>query len=367
MSTPSQLFPPCPTFTEDSLVDLPNKVYLVTGSTSGVGLALSKILYTLHATVYIGARSSQKYHDTAAALRKACPDSKGALKPFIADMADLSSIKPAVEKFLKEEGRLDVLFLNAGVMVPPAGSTSKDVRTLPSLYHIHIDIQLTSLQSHDLELAVHCLAPFLITTLLTSLLTRTASQYCHANASTRVIWVSSLLNLSTPAGGVNFDASTKAPKQLKGMENYMQSKAGVYFLAYQFAARQKSTTMPIANTPKTQEVDHTIHTPSNTNPEGIQHIALNPGFTSTSLQRGMPAPIRAVMSTVFKGPEYGAYTELYAGLGPDVRSGDFIIPWGRKGSVPAHIVEGTVAKEGTTKSISARFYEWCEVQVRDFM
>jgi retinol dehydrogenase-12 len=178
--------------------------------------------------------------------------------------------------------------------------------------------------------------------------------------------VSSLLNLSTPAGGVQFDASSNAPKQLKGMENYMQSKAGVYFLAHEFAARQK-TTVSIANTTKSQEVHHTTHTPSNINFEGIQHIALNPGFTSTSLQRGMPAPIRAVMSAVFKGPEYGAYTELYAGLGPDLRSGDFIIPWGRKGSVPAHIVGGTVAKEGTVKSISALFYEWCEVQVREFM
>jgi retinol dehydrogenase-12 len=134
MSTPSQLFPPCPTFTAKSLVDLSNKVYLVTGSTSGVGLALCRILYTLHATLYIGARSPQKYHDTVAALKKACPDSKGALKPFIADMADLSSIKPAVENFLKEEGRLDVLFLNAGVMVPPANSKSKDVRIPPFLY-----------------------------------------------------------------------------------------------------------------------------------------------------------------------------------------------------------------------------------------
>jgi retinol dehydrogenase-12 len=143
MSTPSQLFPPCPTFTENSLIDLSNKVYLITGSTSGVGLALSKILYTLHATVYIGARSAQKYHDTAAALKKACPASKGALKPFIADMADLSSIKPAVQDFLKEERRLDVLFLNAGVMVPPAGSKSKDVRILPSLHYFHVHIQLT--------------------------------------------------------------------------------------------------------------------------------------------------------------------------------------------------------------------------------
>jgi retinol dehydrogenase-12 len=226
--------------------------------------------------------------------------------------------------------------------------------------------KLTNLQGHDLELTVHCLSPFLLTTLLTPILQRTSLHYCHANASTRMIWVSSLLNLSTPSGGVQFDASTNAPKQLKGMANYMQSKAGVYFLAHEFADRQKTTTTA-TSTSKPQKVDHTDHTSSNTNTEGIQHIALNPGFTSTSLQRGMPAPVRAVMSALFKGPEYGAYTELYAGLGPDVRSGDFVIPWGRKDSVPAHIVEGTVLKEGEVESVSARFYEWCGLQVRDFM
>jgi hypothetical protein len=31
-------------------------------------------------------------------------------------MADLGSIKPAIEKLTKEESRLDVLFLNTGVI-----------------------------------------------------------------------------------------------------------------------------------------------------------------------------------------------------------------------------------------------------------
>jgi retinol dehydrogenase-12 len=75
MSTSSQIFPPRPTFTEHSLIDPSNKVYLITATTSGIGLALAKILYTLHTTVYIGAQSLLKFTITAETLKKACPDS----------------------------------------------------------------------------------------------------------------------------------------------------------------------------------------------------------------------------------------------------------------------------------------------------
>ncbi|CAO2653224.1 Nn.00g026350.m01.CDS01 [Neocucurbitaria sp. VM-36] len=338
MSTTSQICPPTPSFTESSLVDLSQKVYIITGATSGVGLSLAKILFNLHATVYIGARSLEKFNATTTILQKDCPDSKGRLKPFIADMADLSTIKPSVETFIKEEWRLDVLFLNAGVMTPPAGSKTKD--------------------GYDLELGTNCLAPFLLASLLLPLLSTTASHFCHPNPSIRVVWVSSLLNLGTPKGGVQFDPTTGAPKQLKAMENYMQSKAGVYLLATEFAKRLYTRSVK-----RVEEME--AHTLSNSNPSGVQHVAMNPGFVRTSLQRSIPAPMRTIMSTVFKGPEYGAYTELYAGLGPDVRSGDFVIPWGRKGDVSAHIKESTVGKEGQD-SVSVRFYEWCEEQIQSF-
>jgi len=55
------------------------------------------------------------------------PGLKGPLNPFIADLADLEMIKPAVKLFLKEEYRLGVPFLNAAVMTPPAGGRTVDV------------------------------------------------------------------------------------------------------------------------------------------------------------------------------------------------------------------------------------------------
>ncbi|KAF2656202.1 short-chain dehydrogenase [Lophiostoma macrostomum CBS 122681] len=342
MSTFSQIFPPCPTFTEKSIVDLSTKVYIITGATAGVGLSLATMLYSLNATVYIGGRSSSSCETAITAVQTSIPTSKGNLKPFVADLSDLTTIKPAVTTFLSQEHRLDVLFLNAGIMTPPASSKTT--------------------QGYDLELGVNCLSSFLLVQLLEPTMANVARHFCHPNQSIRVVWVSSLLNVGTPDGGVQLDASG-VPKQLEGMPNYMQSKAGVYLLAHEFASRQKSTGREDGNG---SSADVIANEASHGNPFGVLHVSLNPGLMKTELQRHAPPPMRGIMSAVFKGPKAGAYTELYAGLAPGVSSGDYVIPWGRKGEVPPHVVRSMKGVDGQA-SVSKRFYEWCEQQVQPFV
>jgi hypothetical protein len=67
-----------------------------------------------------------------------------------------------------------------------------------------------------------------------------------------------------------------------------------------------------------------------------------------------------------KGDEYAACTLLYAGLAPEVRSGDWVVPWGRKGSVPENVKVCRMVREGEQKSVSERVYEWCEERVKEF-
>jgi NAD(P)-dependent dehydrogenase (short-subunit alcohol dehydrogenase family) len=312
-------------------------VYIITGAAAGVGLELAKILYRLNATVYVGARSTSRCDEGISNIKIAVPSSKGNLKPFVADLANLSTIKPAVDLFLSQEYRLDVLFLNAGVMTPPPNSKTP--------------------QGVDLELGTNCLSSFLLVSLLQPIMHNVASHFCHPNQSIRVVWVASLLNMSTPDGGVQLD-DNGVPKQFKGMDNYMQSKAGVYLLAHEFSRRQKHTLPSATTSTAPNESNHG-------NPHSIQHITLNPGLMKTELQRHVPAPGRVLMGAIFKGPEYGALTELYAGLAPGVNDGDFVIPWGRKGEVPAHIVESTKDLDG--KSVSSQFWEWCAAQTKPFM
>jgi len=191
-------------------------VYIITGAASGVGLELAKILYSKNATVYIGARAEKRAQGAITAIKSEVTGSSGTLKAYVVDLADLATIKLAVNKFNAEESRLDVLFQNAGVMTPPAGSRSAD--------------------DYDLELATHCLGAFTLAHLLEPTLKESARAPGVAIGSVRVIWVASLMNINCPQGGVSFDKDGN-PSQLQAMDNYMQSKAGVYFLSHEFAKR----------------------------------------------------------------------------------------------------------------------------------
>lgn len=126
ISTLSQYFPPAPKFTDKHLPSLAGKVFIITGAASGVGYELAKILYLAGGTVYIAARSEARCQGAIEKLHaelKSTSESKhGALKSMVIDLGDLRSVKGAAEGFLKSESRLDVLFHNAAVMKPPAGS-----------------------------------------------------------------------------------------------------------------------------------------------------------------------------------------------------------------------------------------------------
>jgi retinol dehydrogenase-12 len=147
--------PPPPTFTPESIIDLSSKVNIVTNCTTPTNTSLAAILYKLHATVYIGTPSVSVYNGVASQLRKECPESKGHLKPFIYNVADLQSIKQAVRSFLEAEWRLDILFLDA--------LESVDGNSMPA---------------------------FLLAKLLSAIMHTTATHFCHPNPSIRVIWIS---------------------------------------------------------------------------------------------------------------------------------------------------------------------------------
>jgi NAD(P)-dependent dehydrogenase (short-subunit alcohol dehydrogenase family) len=131
ISTFSAFFPPSPKFTEKNIPSLKGKVYLITGAASGVGFELAKILYAKGGTVYIAARSTARCEGAIAKITSllggAGERQNGELKSMVIDLANLATVKPAAEKFLQEESRLDGLVHNAAVMTPPAGSKDTHV------------------------------------------------------------------------------------------------------------------------------------------------------------------------------------------------------------------------------------------------
>lgn len=90
-------------------------MFIVTGGYNGIGLELTRILYSHNGTVYIAGRSAEKAEAAISDIKASAPDSKGRVEFMSLDLSDLTTIKPAVDLFLQKEGRLDVLVNNAGV------------------------------------------------------------------------------------------------------------------------------------------------------------------------------------------------------------------------------------------------------------
>jgi NAD(P)-dependent dehydrogenase (short-subunit alcohol dehydrogenase family) len=211
----SQAFPPTAAFTEKSVGNLRGKVYLVTGASAGVGKELARLLYSLHGTVYVAARSSEKAQAAIRWIKEQHPGAQGTLRYLHLDLNDLEGIKSSVEEFLSIENRLDVLFNNAGVMVPPQGSTTK--------------------QGYELQLGTNNIAPFLFTKLLTPILVTTAKN--EAPGSVRVVWVSSsVAHMLAPTGGVDMGNLAYETEKSKN-HKYAISKAGNILHALEFRRR----------------------------------------------------------------------------------------------------------------------------------
>ncbi|PWW77653.1 NAD(P)-binding protein, partial [Tuber magnatum] len=243
----SQIFPPTPVFTEKDLPDLSSKVYIVTGGASGVGKELCRILYSKSATVYLAGRNQQNADGAISWIKSEVPDKRGRLKFLNLDLNDLSTIKGSAQAFLAEENRLDVVWQNAGVMMPPSGSKTK--------------------QGYELQLGTNVIAPWLFQSFLTPLMQRTAALPDTPKDSVRVIWVSSAASNGSPAPGginwsdINFENVGWGIPRLFTLkpEIYGQSKAANIILAAEAVKRWSGS--------------------------GILSVSLNPGNLRTSLMR----------------------------------------------------------------------------------
>ncbi|KAJ9133447.1 NAD(P)-binding protein [Pleurostoma richardsiae] len=312
-----QVFPPKPQFTDKELPDQTGKVFLVTGSTSGMGLELAKILYGKNATVYVAARSPEKIKRAISTLKAEFPQSMGRAESLLLDLSDLATVAPAARQFMARETRLDVLFHNAGVMLTP--------------------LDARSAQGHELRMATNCLGPHLLSRCLEPLLVKTAQDHATEKASVRVVWVSSFIAYSTPKGGIIWDEKEGAPKLLPGgMDNYMESKVGDVWLARKWAEKLGD--------------------------KGVINVSVNPGLMRTELQRNNKL-MQTMMGILMKPAKYGAFSELFAGLSPQItadKNGTYTIPWGRFGVIPEDIeVNMKDEKDGGTGLINT-FWNWCE-------
>ncbi|KAF5017036.1 hypothetical protein F66182_11102, partial [Fusarium sp. NRRL 66182] len=180
------------------------------------------------------------------------------------------------------------------------------------------------------------------------ILTRTAAS--SPQYSVRVVFVVALMQFFSPVTAMEFD-NNGTPKILPGNNhmksqpgnNYMQTKVGGTWLAAEFANYLGS--------------------------KGVLSVSVHPGLMRTELQRNMTIPARVSMKLLFKGPVYGAYSELFAGFSPEIKAehnGGYVLAWGRIAELPKYITDGLKSQAQGGNGGAKMFIDYCERETTGF-
>ncbi|KAK9449782.1 uncharacterized protein V1518DRAFT_414635 [Limtongia smithiae] len=308
--TVTEVYPPSPTLTEKDVPDLTGKVYFVTGGTAGIGKELVRILFWKNATVYVGARDAELFKSASEEIMDKpavdCkPPSVGRIEMILLDLADLTTIKPAVEDLLTKTDHLDSVWYNAGVMEPPIGSKT--------------------VQDYELQWGVNVVGHFVLNRYLTP--TIIASAKAAPPNSVRVMWVASDANNFSPSpDGINWDDPNFEKTEGSQFLKYCQSKAADILLGNEMAKK-------IAGT-------------------GVLSLALNPGHLKSNLFRSMPSWRQTLGGLFSFEPRLGALTEIFVGFSPKIdesHNGGYFVPWGRFGIPRGSVQEGLEQKSTGTR------------------
>ena len=288
--------------------DIPSQLgrtALVTGANSGLGYFTSLELARHGAHVIMAARDEQKGRAALARLKADVPNA--AVELQLLDLADLDNVKAFAAKLISSGQKLDILINNAGLMMPPRGTTK---------------------QGFETQFGVNHLGHFALTLLLLPLLEKSNDG--------RVVTVSSGLHRS---GAINFD-DLQSERSYSPTKAYSQSKiANVYFAL---------------------ELDRRLRAKGSPTKSLISH----PGVAVTNLSASLAPGLMKSIMTMFlpliaQSAANGALPSLYAATASGVRGGQFFGPEGRqemKGS-PVEVQPVALAKD---TAIAKRLWETSE-------
>ena len=170
---------------QENIPNLTDKVIVITGANSGLGLESTKAFAAKGATVVMACRNMSKAEQAKAEVLAANPNAKLDLMQL--DNASLDSVRTFANAFKAKYDRLDMLLNNAGVMAIPRSETA---------------------DGFEMQLGVNHLGHFALTGLLLDVITSTPGARIHSTSS------SAAFN-----GKINFD-------DLMGKEAY--SRWGAY-------------------------------------------------------------------------------------------------------------------------------------------
>ncbi len=272
------------------------RVVVITGGTSGLGLAATSAWLRMGATVEMIARNAEK---TAATCDRLRADITGAqVGSAVADIADLEAVRAAAAEIQARHDRIDVLVHNAGALDPEAAYAPSGV---------------------EQTIASQVVGPFLLSAQLYEPLTRAGPG--------RILWVSSGGMYTEP---LSVDALTIPPDAYRGSVAYARAKRAQVTLAPLMADR----------------VD----------PGEVVVHAMHPGWALTpGVERSLPV-FRRVMGPLLRTPAEGADTLVWLAADdgePRTSSGRF---WLDRRERTLHKRRST--RTSDTPGERARLWDW---------
>ena len=239
---------------------LENKIFVVTGANSGIGLAATRMLLSCGAGVLMACRSFNRSFEAYQKLMEEFPTAKLELSPV--DVSDLHNIDAFCDWLETKTGHIDGLVHNAGVLLDAYQETEL---------------------GHEMTFATHVLGPFFMTMRLKKLLS--------ASGAGQVVFVSS--------GGMYTQRLnpksliTPKVKNFDGVRAYAQAKRA--------------------------QVELTELLAEHFSESGIRINAMHPGWADTpGVENALPVFYKT-LKNILRTPEEGADTIAWLCTSPEAQ------------------------------------------------
>jgi NAD(P)-dependent dehydrogenase (short-subunit alcohol dehydrogenase family) len=253
-------------WTADELGDQTGKTVVITGANSGIGFEAARLLAVHGASLVLACRDDDRAAQARARIADAAPAAD--ISTVRLDLASLESVHAAAAEI--GDRQIDVLINNAGLMMPPYGTTQ---------------------DGFELQFGTNHLGHFAFTGLL-------LDRLLHG----RIVTVSST---GHRMGDIDFD-NLQWERHYSRMRSYGRSKLANLLFTYELQRRL-----------------------ADSGADAIA-VAAHPGTATTDLQRHLPLVMRLGAHFIPHQPaELGALPMLRAGFDPTVTGGQYYGPDGR--------------------------------------